>query len=83
MIAGMPGIGGSLGECQVCGRIFLAEIVMNSGVLTGRVPGIDCDLAVHRECAKLLTADRPWAELPEGPIRRAFAEANEPNESEE
>ena len=77
MIAGMPGIGGSLGECQVCGKPFLGEIILGKDVMTGRVGGIDCEVAVHKECAEQLVAGGPWEELPEGPIRRAFAKANE------
>lgn len=75
MIAGMPGFGGSLGECQVCGKTFLADIVLGKDVMTGRVSGMNCDVAVHVDCAKLLS-DKPWTDLPDGPIRRAFEEAN-------
>lgn len=75
MIAGMPGIGGSPGECQVCGKPFIVDIVLGKSVMTGRVAGMNCDVAVHGDCAKLLEG-KPWEELPDGPIRRAFEEAN-------
>ena len=71
MIAGMPGIGGSLGECQVCGKSFMTDILLGKSVMTGRIPGMNCDVAVHSECAKMLDGE-PWDKLPDGPIRRAF-----------
>lgn len=73
MIIGMPGIGGSLGECQVCGESFAANVILGQSVMTGRVSGMDCDVAVHAECATLLSG-RPWTDLPDGPIRRAAAD---------
>lgn len=72
---GMPGIGGSLGQCQVCGETFIGEIVLGKTVMVGRVSGMNCDVAVHSACAKLLQ-NRPWRDLPDGPIRQAFEEAN-------
>ena len=83
MIAGMPGIGGSLGECQVCGKSFVGNILLGKGVMVGRVAGMNCDVAVHPDCAKLFCV-KPWDELPDGPIRRAFEESNsEPVEQKE
>ena len=75
MVAGMPGIGGSLGECQVCGKPFIGEILQGKSVMVGHVAGMNCDVAVHPACATMLQG-RPWDDLPDGPIRKAFEEAN-------
>ena len=74
MPLGMPGPDGSLGECQVCGESFIGVVFMGETALTGRVPGIDNELAVHHKCAERLKGT-PWEELPDGPIRKAFEEA--------
>ncbi len=71
---GMPGPGGSLGKCQVCGDSFIGDVLLGQSVVTGRVSGIDEAITVHTQCSKLLDG-RPWKDLPDGPIRRAFEEA--------
>ena len=77
---GMPGIGGSLGQCQVCGEIFMLELVTGSKMTVGRINGMDQDIAVHNKCAKKLSG--PWEDLPEGPIKEFYKNhfANEPEQ---
>lgn len=76
---GMPGIGGSLGQCCVCGESFAFECITGKNVRIISVTGIDADLCVHDpKCLDILKANGPdWKTLPEGPLRRAFQEADE------
>lgn len=74
MTIGMPGIGGSLGQCQVCGEPFTREVVMGESVQVGRIPGFDEDIAVHTKCVEVLQSGCEWTELPDGPLRKVFAE---------
>jgi hypothetical protein len=75
----IPGIGGSLGMCAVCGESFLAEIMMGQSVDSLKLGGVDKDLPVHTKCAeKVIALQGPWKEIrdkfPEGPIKKAFDE---------
>lgn len=67
-----PGIGGSLGQCVVCGDTFALEILTGKSVDMMRVNGIDADLPLHRKCKKKLPKDGDWKKLPEGPLRQEF-----------
>lgn len=76
---GIPGVGGSLGSCAVCGDTFLYEILMGQRIDSLNLAGIDKDLPVHKKCAEQVIAlQGPWAEIrdkfPEGPIKKAFEE---------
>jgi len=77
MIRGMAGPGGSLGQCVLCGATFLVEILMGKSVHVIEVPGIDGDLAIHERCQDQMTEllGHPWQDLPDGPLRRAYAKA--------
>lgn len=84
-LLGMPGIGGSLGQCALCGKTFTTQILMSmSGfndedqrVHTGHLEGFDEDLCFHQKCKEQLEKlnGGSWEALPDGPIRKAFAEA--------
>lgn len=75
-IANMPGIGGSLGMCAVCGDTFMAEIILGRNVRTIEVAGFDKDMCVHDKCLTVLENNgSDWHTLPEGPLRRAYAKA--------
>ena len=76
MIHGMPGIGGSLGKCQVCGESFMLEVVTGDSVVTGSIPGIDGELCVHKKCVPILTSGCEWTELPDGPLKQVYADAH-------
>jgi hypothetical protein len=81
MIIGMPGIGGSLGKCQYCGKDFVLAIFGSQPggnmVATCRVNGND--VAMHETCygefKELVDRTTDWKELPDGPLRTAFEEA--------
>lgn len=81
MIIGMPGIGGSLGECQVCGGNFLAETLSGENIQVGKVTGITQEIAVHKTCKK--KASGHWQDLPDGPLRKVFSKAHQNEESTE
>ena len=75
---GSPGANGDLGECQLCGECFIGALAAVPGedVEIGRFGGQvnPEDLAFHKKCVHFLDG-RPWEELPNGPIRRAFEES--------
>lgn len=68
----IPGIGGSLGECVVCGQNFALEVITGKRVDMMRVSGLDADLPLHKKCRKDLPKDGDWKKLPEGPLRQEF-----------
>lgn len=71
---GIPGIGGSLGECQICGENFLTEILTGTKVATfGISMAPNQTLYAHQKCLPLLKEGMPPEELPEkSPIRHAM-----------
>ena len=75
-VANMPGVGGSLGMCAVCGDGFIKEILLGEQVQMIEIVGMDKDVCVHDKCLTVLQNNGPnWRNLPEGPLRRAYAEA--------
>jgi len=79
---GMPGIGGNLGKCAVCGDTFLTEILFGETVSQVVVEGISQQLSIHTARCKpklqeVMNAGGDWKLLPEGPLREAFARAAE------
>lgn len=74
----IPGIGGSLGECIVCGGTFITELLLGQSIRMVRSETIDASLPAHVTCADLLLeisqTHRDWKLLPEGPLRRFYAE---------
>ena len=77
----IPGIGGSLGECCVCGKPFLKEILLRQQVAMIGIEGLSRDVPVHQDCVKTLQSVKDaggnWRLLPEGPLRAEFAKAHE------
>ena len=68
----IPGVSGSMGECVVCGKSFVSEVLAGKKIDMMRVRGIDTNLPLHRKCKKSLPSDGDWKKLPEGPLRREF-----------
>lgn len=70
----LPGIGGSLGVCVLCGKSFVLNILLGSKVPTIEICGRTC--AVHDDCLLVLRElqGKPWQELPPGPLRTAHEE---------
>jgi len=72
-----PGIGGSLGECVLCGECFAREVMLGESVHMIHVDGFERDLPIHGKCLEVLKQNgKDWRTLPEGPLRKEFAEAN-------
>lgn len=79
---GMPGPGGSLGKCALCGNVFLVEILTGQTVKSFTVDGCDQTLYGHKDCLKKYAGKKLDAlELPEAsPLRQAYERANAPGE---
>lgn len=73
---GMPGPGGSLGQCALCGTSFMKEILLGESVPTIEVDGCNQTLCVHRDCLKKYGEDIELSRLPEeSPLRQAYEAA--------
>ena len=72
---GMPGPGGSLGKCGVCGESFVTEVLMGESVESFSVTG-GPRMYAHDKCIKILKGieGKDWKALPDGPLRQAFTE---------
>jgi hypothetical protein len=75
---GIPGIGGSLGKCAICGENFLTEILLGKSVKSFQVSSIEQKLYAHNKCME--EADKikepngkyDIRKLPDGPLKSAF-----------
>ena len=77
-ISNMPGPGGSLGMCAVCGETFMLEIILGKTVQVMGLEGMDKDFCVHDKCKKSLAKaidSHDWRDIPQGPLRKAFERA--------
>jgi hypothetical protein len=75
----LPGIGDSLGECVLCGECFATEILLGQMVPMIGIDGFgDTSLPIHKKCQEkmqeLVSAGAQWDALPDGPLRREYAE---------
>ena len=80
---GCPGVGGSLGECAVCGKPFVRELLCGETCTSLQIPGIEGTLYVHNKpCLEQMVEIKErggtWYELPDGPIRRLVVEQHGP-----
>jgi hypothetical protein len=76
-IRAMPGVGGSLGECGICGESLTLEILLNENVEVLGHPDLAQDFPVHKQCGKLLREiqrAQDWNRLPQGPLRDLLQE---------
>ena len=76
-IANMPGIGGSLGMCAVCGDAFIKEILLDENVEIMGSSDFDKDFCVHKKCKEILIKvgeTKKWQDLQNGPIRKCYEE---------
>lgn len=76
---GMPGPGGSLGQCALCGKPFLAEVLLGKRVKSFRIQ--NNELFGHDDCLKRIQSIQrarggridALHDLPaESPLRLAF-----------
>ena len=64
-------------RCDVCGKYCVTEMLLDKGVESFSVKGIDTLLHCDDKCKELLIAcGKDWTKLPEGPLRKGFEEAN-------
>jgi hypothetical protein len=83
-IANPPGIGGSLGQCVLCGQTFLEEILRRREVPIIEIEGMSKYVCIHTKCLKVLEANgSDWRTLPDGPLRRAYEEATNAQEKKD
>ncbi len=80
---GIPGIGGSLGKCAVCGECFAFEVLTGETIESFNMPQFSQTLYAHHHCAETLEKLRggDWHELPDGPIKEAFQKLASAQES--
>jgi hypothetical protein len=71
---GMPGVGGSLGKCAVCGDTFLLAILTGNKVVPFQVGGIKQTLYAHPPCYEKVEKITDPKDLPDGPLKDAFTE---------
>lgn len=71
---GIPGVGGSLGQCALCGENFLAEILLGKSVKAIEVSGVTQTLYGHDKCIKKYVGEKfDVTELPDAsPLRLAY-----------
>ena len=73
---GIPGIGGSLGQCAVCGEAFAFEIITGKSVESFTMSQFKDMMYCHDKCGDIVKAiiknKGVWQDLPDGPIRQAF-----------
>lgn len=70
---GMPGPGGSLGQCALCGDTFLKEILLGQTVSAIEVDGCSHTLYAHKDCLKKYGENLDILQLPTvSPLRQAY-----------
>jgi hypothetical protein len=74
----MPGPGGNLGVCAICGDTFLTEILFGTNVHIAGMDGLEKDFCLHEKCKPILDevqVSKDWTKFPEnGPLRKFFEE---------
>ncbi len=64
----MIGIPGT--RCDICGEMFLTEMLMGTSVPSFTLVGCDQKLHAHKDCFKeIKKCGGDWKKLPNGPIR--------------
>ncbi len=77
---GVPGIGGSLGKCAICGDNFITEILLGKSVQKFQVSGIEQMLYAHDKCEKIAkkliepNGKLDLRKLPNGPLKSCLKE---------
>lgn len=70
---GIPGIGGSLGQCALCGAPFVFEILTGKEVKSFTQGGCDTTFYAHDKCLEDAKSCKTLLDLPEAsPLRKAY-----------
>lgn len=84
---GIPGPGGSLGQCAVCGKSFVTETLLNKAPESFTMTAFPRQmLYCHDKCKPPLQAAmkaNDYKVLPDGPIRQVFAKTDTANGKDE
>lgn len=72
---GMPGPGGILGECALCGKPFLAEILLGKNVKSFTAAGSSQNLFGHDDCLEKFQGKEFTDLPPESALRKAYERA--------
>lgn len=80
---GIPGVGGSLGQCALCGEPFTFEIMTGASVKSFKQAGSDTTFYGHDKCLEDSKRCKTLLDLPEAsPLRQLYerqqAEASHP-----
>lgn len=74
---GMPGIGGSLGQCAFCGRPFVVEICLGRSIPSFEIAQVEGQLFAHQKCMDEYGSKKSILDWPEtSPVRRAIEAHN-------
>ena len=76
---GIPGIGGSLGECALCGKPFVTEILLGKKVQSFKIAGCAQTLFGHDECMTKYEGKEATDLPPESAIRQAYERQQKPS----
>lgn len=80
MSFGCPGVGGSLGQCALCGNTFLLEILTGATVKELQSSGFEGTLYAHHECIKTFMPGDGIIDLKtlpdKSPLRQAYEAQN-------
>ena len=80
-VFGMPGIGGSLGKCALCGDTFLTEIILGKSVQTFTLSPGGQKLFGHDDCMKKYEGKQAIDLPPASPIRQRYEAQQKERES--
>jgi hypothetical protein len=70
---GIPGVGGSLGQCAICGEPFAFEIITGASVKSFKQAGSDTTFYGHDECLEDAKRYKTLLDLPpESPLRQLY-----------
>ena len=70
---GMPGPGGSLGTCALCGESFALECMLGRSVKSFRQAGSDATFYAHDKCLEDSKRFKTLLDLPEAsPLRKLY-----------
>lgn len=70
---GVPGIGGSLGKCAICGETFITEMITGANIKTFKQAGCSTTFYAHNKCLEDAQKCETLLDLPEtSPLRQAY-----------
>lgn len=78
---GIPGVGGSLGMCALCGECFAKEIMLGEDVRSFKQAGSDTTFYAHDKCLEDSKGLKTLLDLPAAsPLRLLYERQQEESE---